>query len=262
MSVSGSAGGGGGGSGVSGVSHEAIIRIHFGSRLVWLRIVVADHTPSISASYPAPIVRTADSLDAMAGTHRQNPQASQQVGQGKSIDVNSQPSTPLNLTTDGGKPDRSTPDRVKKGPITKSPSTEESTKRQDVFTAHGCAHGVLHTDLCSDNEYNEQLKIHESVAPHEEVYKDSTKSPPAEAMDCNDWGIQDAACKSQKTQTNGGLDREKVEKPSIEGKVTDPASLRRLQHNAGIKRPGSPDDDGGSGVTGTKKAKKGPAGPG
>ena len=231
--MSGSAGGGGGGSGVSGVSHEAIIRIHFGSRLVWLRIVVADHTPSISASYPAPIVRTADSLDAMAGTDRQNPQASQQVGQGKSIGVNSQPSTPLKLTTDGGKPDRPTPDRVtKKGPITESPSTEESTKR---------ARGVLHTDLCSDNEYNEQLNLHESVAPHEEVY-----NPPAEAMDCNDWGIQDAACKSQKTQTN-------AEKPSTEGKET---------LNAGIKRPRIPDDDGGSGVTGTKKAKNGPAGPG
>ena len=260
--MSGSAGGGGGGSGGSGVSHEAIIRIHFGSRLVWLRIVVADHTPSISASYPAPIVRTADSLDAMAGTHRENPQASEQVGQGKSIDVNSQPSTPLNLTTDGGKPDRPTPDRVKKGPITKSPSTEESTKRQDAFTAHDCADGMLHQDLCSDNEYNVQLEMHESVAPHEEVYKDSTKSPPAEAMDCNDWGIQVAACESQKTQTNDGLGEEKVEGPSTDGKETDPALFGSLWQGNGSKRPRITGDDGRSGVTVTEKASKRAAGPG
>ena len=54
VAVSGGGGGGGGGG-----SHVAIIRSHFGSSLVWLFSVVADHTPTISASYPAARVRTA-----------------------------------------------------------------------------------------------------------------------------------------------------------------------------------------------------------
>ena len=121
---------------------------------------------------------------------------------------------------------------------------------------------MLLGELCSYAEYSRQLAMLESVASEEEAGQAPTKSLPAKAMDCNQGGNQDAACQSQKTQTNDDLGEEKVEGPSTDGKETDPALFGGLWQNNGSKRPRITDDDGRSGVTGTEKASKRAAGPG